>query len=77
MQSGSFFVFVFFFIRFVKDLRSLYSLSKHLGMQTYKSNKILSKRLNNIVRGRLVYEMSNAPESQNAVAPNLVKSISI
>ena len=33
-------------------------------MQTYKSNKILSEWLNNIVRGRLVYQMSAAPESQ-------------
>ena len=46
-------------------------------MQTYKSNKILSEWLNNIVRGRRVYQMSSALESQNAVAPNLVKSISI
>ena len=33
-------------------------------MQTYKSNKILSEWLNNIVRGRLVYQMSAALESQ-------------
>ena len=48
-------------------------------MQTYKSNKILSEWLNNIVRGRLVYQMSTASESQkrNPAAPNLVKSISI
>ena len=31
----------------------------------------------NIVRGRLVYQMSAALESQNGEAPNLVKSISI
>ena len=46
-------------------------------MLRHKSNKILSEWLNNIVRGRLVYQMSAALESQNAVAPNLVKSISI
>ena len=33
-------------------------------MQTYKSNKILSEWLNNTVRGRLMYQMSTAPESQ-------------
>ena len=46
-----------------------------------KCNKILSAWLNDIVRDRLVYQMSAAPESHkrndNAVAPNLVKSISI
>ena len=33
-------------------------------MQTYKSNKILSEWLNTIVRGRLMYQMSAALESQ-------------
>ena len=46
-------------------------------MQTYKSNKILSEWLNNIVRGRLVYQMGAASQKRNPVAPNLVKSISI
>ena len=33
-------------------------------MLIHKSNKILSEWLNNIVRGRLVYQMSAPPESQ-------------
>ena len=33
-------------------------------MQTYKRNKILSEWLNNIVRGKLVYQVSAALESQ-------------
>ena len=33
-------------------------------MQTHESNKILAEWLNNIVRGRLVYQMSAALESQ-------------
>ena len=52
-------------------------MSQHHGML----RQILFERLNNIVRGRLVYQMSAAMESKNeminAVAPNLVKSISI
>ena len=65
MQSLSFlvFVFVFFFIRFVRYL-SLYILCHSISLCRHKSNKILSEWLNNIVRGRLVYQMSAAPESQ-------------
>ena len=65
MQSRSFFVFVFvcFFIRFVKYL-SPYILCHSISVCTHKSNKILSWWLNNIGRGRLVYQMSTAPESQ-------------
>ena len=66
MESSSFFVFVFvfFFHKICEVFESLYSLSKHLGMQTYKSNKIPPEWLNNIVRGRLVYQMSAALESK-------------
>ena len=65
MQSHSFFVFVFvcFSIRFVKYL-SPYILCHSISVCIHKSNKILSELLNNIGRGRLVFQMSTAPESQ-------------
>ena len=65
-NSRSCFVFVFcifFSIRFVKYL-SLYILYHSISVCRQKSNKILSEWLNNIVRGRLMYQMSAAPESQ-------------
>ena len=62
-NSRSFFVFVFFFIRFVKHL-SLYILIASRYADITESNKILSEWLNNIVHGRLMYQMSAAPESQ-------------
>ena len=48
-----FFVFVFFFIRFVKHL-SLYILIASRYAEITEGNKILSEWLNNIVRGRLI-----------------------
>ena len=69
--------FCIFFHKICEVFESLYSLSQHHGML----RQILFEWLNNIVRGRLVYQMSAAMESKNeminAVAPNLVKSISI
>ena len=57
------FLYFFFFIRFVKHL-SLYILIASRYADITESNKILSEWLNNIVRGRLMYQMSAAPESQ-------------
>ena len=40
-------------------------------MLRHKNNKILSEWLNKIVvRGRLVYQMSGSPESQNEMKKN-------
>ena len=50
---AGFFVFVFFFIRFVKHL-SLYILIASRYAEITEGNKILSEGRNNIVLGRLI-----------------------
>ena len=65
MQSRSFFCFCFciFFFHKICEV-SPYILCHSISVCRHKSNKILSEWLNNIVRGKVVYQMSAAPESQ-------------